>query len=303
MRHLLCVLGVAAVASGCDWYFGEEHFDPTPDARVIIGVPDASLLPDGFVNGRCLSPENRTHDCRYDLSGTIVDFSTLAPPDLPGVQLDVGVLTAWDTIPFFPAGCPTLATVSVTGSGFFELAAAPCDSSQFPPIALFIVDDSGADLYATTASDKALDAGSEPQCAPVSMTIPVPRKVLMDDWRQQMSDDGMPDALTRGLVLYQYLDAAGNGAPGVQPTILEGSGPRFLAPGTEVRFIAADRVTLIQADATITGVSGWAIIAAGPDFALVGGSSASGAQWDEVGVLFSPAPGWIFVEDNTVDTP
>src|SRR5262245_10317163 len=107
MRCLVLALGAAAVlAPGCDWYFGEHHEPGSPDAGIIVPPPDADGVPDTV--GDCLTATQRTHECTYDLSGTIVDFSTLAAPDLPGVQLDVLVTTAWDTIPFFLPFCPAL---------------------------------------------------------------------------------------------------------------------------------------------------------------------------------------------------
>ena len=299
MRYLLLTAALAAVlAGGCDWYFGEES-NPSPRPDAGPPIPDAAVIVDA--NPNCVSDEQRDNGCSYDLTGTVIDFTTREASVLPGVQLQLDVTTAWDTIPFFPAGCPPLATIPVSGSGYFELFDAPCGSPLEPPIALFLVDDSGTDLYAATASDKTLECPSAPQCAAVSTVIPVPRKVVVDDWRAQLLADGMPDADTRGLVLYQYLATDDTPAPGVQPTILDGISRRFLTPRTEVRFLAADRLTLIPADATITGVSGWAIVGVDRDVAFVGGEDTGGALWDETGTLLSP--GWIFVEENWVDTP
>ena len=68
------------------------------------------------------------------------------------------------------------------------------------------------------------------------------------------------DAFVRGMVFIQFLETDGTTAAGVSPTILDGAAERPLVLGDEVRFLAADRLTILGPTQTVTTPSGVAIV-------------------------------------------
>jgi len=229
-----------------------------------------------------------------DVSGTVIDFVSRTP--YGGVP-DVDFNTAWDSSPPFPAGCEPLETLVPDTSGAFAQTDAVCDSPLFPPIVMLMVSGGSADPRAPTAMDGRLSCtGSD--CGALSVTIPVPSAELATSWRNQLQAEGMVDATTRGLVIFEFRDTAGNPQAGVTPFVRDIGGDRPLLAPTEMRFIAGTRDTLIRSDATMTGSSGLAILALqDTTSAFIGGTRAGGMTWDPVGVLF--ADGWFFLEDKT----
>src|SRR5574341_1635482 len=107
---------VCLLATGCDWYFGNQ--DPPPPDAGVLPIADAAVpfADAGLPN--CLDMFQRM-DCQYDLSGSVVDFTTQEAPALAGTQLEVELNTAWDVIPPFPAMCAALTTIPVDGMGSF----------------------------------------------------------------------------------------------------------------------------------------------------------------------------------------
>jgi hypothetical protein len=162
-----------------------------------------------------------------------------------------------------------------------------------------LVDDapgSPNDRVAPSAFDQRLVCADTPasDCGILATTLPVLARSVERDWRMQMLDDGMTAADTRGLVIMQYNEDDGTPAAGAAPTIFDVGGERYLVPGTEVRFIAGDRLSLIRADAAMTGISGLAIIAIPGQVANVG-ARRDDRMWNAIGVLAED--GWIFYED------
>jgi hypothetical protein len=277
-----------ALAPACSWYFGDGDDDtqPPPDARVIED-PDAAP-------GPCLDDSRRTADCRVDVTGTVIDFTTQAPVTDP---VEVHLTTGWDAIPLFPPpeSCAPLEIIPVT-AGAFSLAEARCDSPVHPPTILLLV--VGATV-APTAADTALTCSPSdpPDCGVVSAELPAPTAAIAQAWRTEMANDGMPDAMTRGLVIMRFEELDFSPAAGAQVLVREGTSDRYLEPGVEVRFIAADRATLVRADATQTGVSGLAIVAMPAEAGFVGATRGT-EVWQPIGVLTSP--GWWFYERRSV---
>ncbi len=274
--------------SGCSLYFADGKTDAGAG-----GTPDAAPL------SQCLTQSQRSVDCHYDLSGTVVDLAAQAPVADP---VELHLTTAWDDPPYlFPGDqCLPLEVSSVASGGAFALTAVPCDSPIHPPIAFVEVVPGPGGSIARVAWDYKLTCGSTSvpaDCGAVAMaTLAVPSAAQVAAWRAQMLADGMADADTRGLVLMLYRELDGTPAAGVQPTQQENTMELPLPPGSSVRFLAADRVTLIRADATTTGISGLAIIAIGDGSARIGGAR-NAEHWAPTGVLASP--GWIFAEDRT----
>jgi len=154
---------------------------------------------------------------------------------------------------------------------------------------------------APTASDARLSCTSSPSCSPIDVRVTAPSMELADAWRTQLQLEGMLGAATRGLVILEYRDPSGMPVAGVVPFVREGTTDRELAPTREVRFLGADRRSLVRADATMTGTSGMAVIALDASSGFVGGRHVSQGAWiwQPVGVLF--ADGWIFLEDRARD--
>ena len=279
--------------AGCKLYFGDpdEGGDPTGDAQPP-GIVDAQPGIDAPQVANC--PTSRPNECVVDVTGTVLDFVARTPyAGMPDVDFN----TAWDSAPPFPAACDPLVTFVPDTAGAFAMTDTVCDSPLFPPIVMLLVQGGSSDPRAPTATDARLSCtGSD--CGAINVSIPVPSAELATSWRNQLQAEGMVNATTRGLVIFEFRDTAGNPQAGVTPFVRDIAGDRpLLAPG-EMRFISGTRDTLIRSDATMTGSSGLAIIAlADASSAFIGGTRAGGMTWEPVGVLF--ADGWIFLEDKT----
>jgi hypothetical protein len=279
------------LVAGCKLYFGDPEEEDTPDASTPT-FPDASVVIDAPSGGTCA--ENRPNDCSVDIGGTVVDFVSRAP--YAGMA-EIEVTTGWDTIPPFPLGCPPLQVVTTDGVGAFTVTDAICDSPLFPPVLLLMVSGGAGETRAPTATDSRLTCSGN-DCGVWSGEIRVPSTMLATTLRQQLQAEGMPNATTRGLVIFEFRDLAGNPQAGVTPFYREGTVDRPLVAPREVRFISGTRDTLVRSDATMTGTSGLAVIAIdGATSGFIGGTRSGGMRWEPVGVLF--ADGWIFLEDKT----
>jgi hypothetical protein len=171
---------------------------------------------------------------------------------------------------------------------------AVCDSPVYPPILLFMVEAGASDPRAPTATDARLSCtGAE--CGAWTGELLAPSATIATSWRDQLQAEGMQNATGRGLAFLDFREPDGSPAVGVTPFV-RGVTDRQLDAPRELRFLAADRETLVRSDATMTGTSGVAIIALdGVGSALIGGTR-GGLSWAPVGVLF--ADGWLFVEVN-----
>jgi hypothetical protein len=255
-------------------YFGES---PPPAADA--GPPDRGPAPG------CLTEAQRTQPCRVDVSLRAVDFTTLAPR----TDLAVAAGTAWDTTPPLIPECLTLAAGTTDASGRWTLVDLRCDSWLLPPIV-------AVSLGGRAVVDRGLTCRNN-DCGAVDFgDVPVLDAALEASWRQEMQDDGMANAATRGLAIFDYREPDGTSAAGVIPfqAPLAG-GERTLAPGPEVRFVAADRLTLVRGDAAMTGASGLAIVALDGTWARIGGQRGTD-RWQPLGVAFAA---WVvFLEDE-----
>ncbi len=225
-----------------------------PDAR--IDFPDAD-----FHN--CLPAAERTADCMVDLSGSVVDFVTGTRIVIAGAPRTtyIRVTTAFDGPVPYASECLPLHEFPVpAATGMFGQSNVRCDSPMNPPQLLLTVDDppgapnavgSAATLHQLTC------AGSD--CGALDLLLQAPIASDVSTWRQTLNDDGVTDAFIRGLVFVQYLEVDGTPAAGVTPTILDGA-ERPLMAGAEVRFLAADRQTILGPTQTITTPSGVAVV-------------------------------------------
>lgn len=264
----------------------------SPFLALTLAIPLGGCLDEGGLDfdvpepPECIDAEERAA-LQAIVSGGVTDFATGEP-----IDADVAVNTAWDVADTFPATCEPLATFTASAEVGFGPETVDVGTPRVPPIALFLV--TGDDL-ADTASDQRLTCATS-SCGPVDHVIAAPPRALADEWRRQMAEDGMPDAETRGLVLFRFNEADGSPAAGVVPRIF--TGDPDLAPGEQVRFLEEDRVTLAPPDTAETTASGVAIIAI-PNKAIstdVFGDRGEEDTWEPVGVL---APrGWLFLEDE-----
>lgn len=280
-RVLLGVLVLAVVGvAGCGGGDGGGH-DDVADAGA-----DAMSVPPG-----CVQPSVRAG--HLIVSGTVVDFATGAA--VAGAEVQVS--TAWDTLPdSFPDECPVLATLTTNGNGQFGPMTVSVGSPLEPPLILFMV--TGAGIAPTTSDNRVngCTAGTI-ECGNLGHTIAAPSAALAAAWRTALAQDGMPDAATRGLVLFEYRNPGGTPATSVVPSHFVNTMLVDLQAGTEVRFLDADRVTLAPAMTTATLASGVAVIGADTTDGVDQVAGARGAdRWAQTGVLVPP--GWFFLEDK-----
>lgn len=225
------------------------------------------------------------------ISGVVRDHVTAEP--IAGA--DVAFTTAWD-VPreFPPPECEPLATFTTSGEGGFGPQAIEVGSHLWPPIVLFTVTGEG---LADTTSDQTLSCEAD-DCGTLDHAIAAPARRLADSWRQELERGGMPDASSRGLVLFEFREPDGAPAEGVVPWALHGE-VRDVLPDVEVRFLEPDRVTLAPLGTAATTASGIALI--GLDGRIEGETAQyvfgerGDDLWQLTGVL--DPPGWIFVED------
>ena len=281
MRPVLTFL-VCAALSGCVFSGDDDDVagGDEPDASPTSSEPE------------CVPAEDRPSRT-VTVSGAVVDWAT--GEAIAGA--DVAVNTAWDVGgESFPAGCPTLATLTTTGDGQFGPAEVEIGSPLDPPIAIFLV--TGDELGDTASDQRTTCEGAD--CGDLDHTIAAPSRTLAAGWRAELGRGGMPDADTRGLVLLEYRNPDGTPAEGVFPEYLFGfSGP---IPDTEVRFLEPDRAALAPTGTSTTTASGVALIAlrtsGNSDF--IAGSRGEDS-WEAVGVL--APPGWFFLEDREQSPP
>jgi hypothetical protein len=231
------------------------------------------------------------------VSGSVVDFATGAP--VAGAQVDVN--NGWETFAPFPEGCPPIATFTTRDDGTFGPETLAIGSSVEPPILIFLV--TGADR-AQTASDLRVNGCVEAQCGDVVHSIAAPAADLAAAWRTELAAGGMPLADERGLIAFEFREPDGTPAAGVRPSTTTGTGLRLLEPGSEMRFLDADRATMAPADQSSTLASGLALTAFdAPDdrdteIRYVGGERGEEPveHWFSVGCLVRD--GWVFLEDR-----
>jgi hypothetical protein len=250
MRSWL-VLVVLSVASAC----GGGESGP-PDAGPMY--PDADF-------SNCLPVAERTEDCQIDLRGSVIEFVTGMRPEIAGAPRTtyVRVTTAFDGPTPFAAECLPLAEFPVPGAAStFNEANLPCDNPMNPPVIFLTIDDppgagngvgSAAALFPVSSC-----TGSD--CGALDIVLQVPLASDTTTWRQTLDGDHLPDAFVRGIVFVQFLEADGTAAAGVTPTIIEGGTERPLVPGSEVRFLAADRLTILGVTQAVTAPSGVAMV-------------------------------------------
>lgn len=286
---MLLILSLFVVAPGCA---GDDHGAPGDDGPTDDGATDDGSTDDGNTDDGgepdCVDDELRDERSAV-LSGAVNDHETGAP--IAGAV--VSISTAWDTSAAFPIDCPVLDELTTDGDGLFGPADVELGTPLSPPIALFLV--TGADV-ADTASDQRLVCDTA-GCDDLDHSIVAPARDLADGWRTELARGGMDDADSRGLVLFSFRNTDGTPAEGVTPWsgIFEAT---ELEPGSEVRFLEEDRVTLAPPDTRRTTASGLALIGVDTDDYV--GQFVSGTRgadsWEETGVLIPP--GWIFLEDK-----
>ena len=271
---------VGCVAGDDDGPSGDPGDDGSADDSSDDGQDD-----DGAAPPECIDPADRA-GLSVTVSGQVIDHATGEP-----IAAEVAFNTAWDVKDDFPAGCDPLATFVTDGEGGFGPETVDMNTANDPPIGLFLV--TGHDV-ADTLSDARL-ACSGAECAEVDHTIVAPARDLADGWREQMEIEGMPDATTRGLVLFRFRESDGAPAAAVVPQTL--SGAAILRPDIDMRFLDDDGVSLAPAGTDQTTASGIALVAI-PDQAptdYVFGTRGDD-RWDALGVL--APPGWLFLEDE-----
>lgn len=254
-------------------------------------LPDAGAPDAGEPLPECV-PDQLRPEKQVDLFGEVIDFAVFEP--VAGAE--VGFTTAWDTSSLVPADqCPLVASFVTSDSGVFAADDLEVGSLLDPPIVYLAV--SGADR-APTSSDQTLSVCAS-DCGSFSPTIRVPSAALAGAWRAALADGGVSAADTRGLVILEFREKDGFPTAGVVPTL----GETDLEPGSQVRFLEADRMTVAPAGATATTASGLALIAVdAPDGTLrVGGRRGADERWADIGVLVTP--GWIFLEDRERTVP
>ena len=260
-------------------------FVPLTLCAALAGCVDGLDAPPVPETPECVPPATRAGQSAV-ISGEIVDQVTGEP-----IAADVAFNTAWDVVDAFPGECEPLATFTTSDDGRFGPRTIDVGSTEYPPIALFMI--TGDDL-ADTASDQTLTCDGA-DCDDLDHAMAVPERDLAGGWRRELERGGMPGASSRGLVLFRFNEADGSPAAGVVPQTL--TAEPVLVPGVQVRFLEDDRATLAPPDTAETTASGMAII--GIDEELVSGyifGARGDDSWDSVDVL-SP-PGWIFLEDE-----
>ncbi|HET6611616.1 MAG TPA: hypothetical protein VFG83_06495 [Kofleriaceae bacterium] len=273
MIKILAYISICATAAACT---RNDDVPADPDANVAA---DATIDPADAATDPQVACQ--TQGLPYDLTvdGTVIDFVTgeayTEPVDLVAGDWDIGFIcwrqpiTASDgTVAFHD---PEMLTV------------------RRPPIFGLAVADTETDLAGLVTDRTMTCTDREEQCAISDYVMPVLAADIADGWRTQMAADGMADAATRGLILYQFREVDGSGAAGVTATLVDSG----LVPGVDVRFVDADRTTLLPPETAVTGESGLAIIALPAANADVMGTRGS-LTWAPVGVI--AIEGKLFIE-------
>ncbi|HTE54969.1 MAG TPA: hypothetical protein VK698_29145 [Kofleriaceae bacterium] len=286
VRALPLVLALVGCVAGDD--DGPADDGPADDGSADDGSDDGSGDDGEAEPPPCVDPADR-RGLSVTVSGQVVDHATGEP-----IAADVAFNTAWEVADDFPAGCDPLATftTSTDGDGGFGPETVDVGTVNRPPVGIFMV--SGSDVADTASDQTIICIGTD--CDDLDHIIVAPTRDLADGWREQMEVDGMPEATTRGLVVFRFRETDGSPAEGVVPQTL--SGPDLLRPDLDMRFLDDDGVSLAPPGTDATTASGIAIIAvpgaAPSDY--VYGSREGGDQWSALGVL--APPGWLFLEDE-----
>lgn len=268
-----CLIAVAGCSDG--------SLDETPDAG---GRPDARPTPPRPPD----APEQVPQPRPITAQGRVVDWATGAPVAGATVELR----HAWTT------DTDVIATATTTADGAFGpitgLIAPRTSFFEFTYVAFYVRDGGRAQ----TISDISISCDSD-SCDPVSHQIAAPDEELGAAWRTALAAGGMPDADTRALIAFQYLEPTSAPAVGVATQALR-SPTAALTPGTEVRFLAADRRTLAPATQATTLASGVALVGidgiAGPNGPVYLAGSTASEQWVLTGCMNEA--GYIFLEDK-----
>jgi len=269
------------LVSGCFGRGDDENLPPPVDA------------PPPNVPG-CVTNETR-QQLEIAIDGIVLDFATQDP--VAGVTVDV--TTGWDVAGNVPrADCPLIATLTTDADGRFGPVTVNAGSTEFPPILLFLVH--GGDRASTSFDARAACAIGDGTCNPLTVSIPAASAALDTAWRTELAAGGMVSAATRALVAFKYKNTDQTGAADVVPNVGNITPIRDLIRGTEVRFLAPDRATLLPVAQNATTDSGLALIGLdnGTGRVDLGGKRVTD-QWLSVGCLESS--GFTFFEDNTVD--
>jgi hypothetical protein len=280
MRELIgCAVACLFGLGGC--FFDHTSYEPLPDAG--HRPPDAHVPPSPKPDAA--PPKDRT----ITATGRVVDWATGAP--VAGAVVEVR--QAWSAY-----GERLLATATTGADGRFGPVTGnigPKTDVFDSAYVAFFVSEGGR---AKTISDVTLSCGFS-SCDPVDHTIAAPASALGAAWRTALAAGGMADAANRGLIAFQYLEPTSAPAAGVSTLALR-SPTTALTPGTEVRFLAADRQTVAPATQATTLASGLALVgidgigsAAGPVY--LGGSTGP-ETWTITGCMNNP--GFIFLEDK-----
>lgn len=294
VMRLLLVISCLAL-SGCivfDDGAGEGDDDDGSPAPPDAGPADR---PDAAPEDRFdCDPDDAEETHPVSVAGTVIDHATGDP--IAGAEVAVG--SAWHLGGGFPQECPPIATLTTSSDGRFGPAMVDVRSPSFsPPYVIFMVTGEGV---APTASDQAMDC-IDAECSPIEdHVVAAPTEELATQWRQELERGGVPDAATRGLVLFAFTNL--DGSPAEDVVLWQGLFETdALDPDEEVRFLAADRITLAPTGVIATTESGLALLGVGSeepdqgDGTFIYGTRVAD-QWEVLGALHDP--GWIFVEDN-----
>jgi hypothetical protein len=271
-HHLLVpALSLSAVLGACGT-------DPD-DTPIITSIP---VAPCGAEPG--------LDELQVTVQGTVVDFETNEPR--AGVTVDVA--RVWEPEAVFPNDSCSVARLTTDAAGRFgpaTVSLGPSPSLFETKYVLFLAQGAG---ISPTASDNRVTtiSGGEP----IDHTITAPSLELADVWRTELSEGGMNNARTRGLVAFRFEDANAVPAAGVVGLYTTFFDDRPLERGDEVRYLAADRVTLERVSQPSTTASGMALIgtAPAPNGTRDIGGLRGAEDWGDTGCLFGD--GWLFLE-------
>jgi hypothetical protein len=286
--RLILVPACSLILSGC-LFIGDD------DSSDAVAQPDAG--PPGTPGCGATEP-GRTSV--VTVSGQVVEYAT--GESIVGAVVAINV--AWDPANPFPSECAPLETLTSGADGRFGPVEVDLQAIQYFPIVLLRVT---GDEITPTASDQRVDCGLDGlDCGELTHTIAAPSRELAAAWREDLAEGGMPDIDDRGLVAFEFRNPDATPASDVIPWIgLFGEGA--LDPGTQVRFLDADRATLAPPDTAATTASGVALIGLersdgiddgfdpGDAVDFISGTRVSDG-WAETGVI--TAPGWVFLEDK-----
>ncbi len=263
-------------------------------AGLFAGCASPSLAeqldePDVAITGNCAG------STEIQVAGTIVDLVTGVP--VPGASVDL--TEAWTASRSFPADGCRIGTATTDAAGRFGPVSVRASDSD--PVIVMLVTGAGR---APTIADRSVSCVFG--CGSVDERIEAPSLDLATRWREELYAGGMEYALNRGLVAYTFVESDKAPSPDVVPAHrsdnfldTEDAGP--LHPGSELRFLDADRETLASPDQSSTTSSGQALIGRAGDsrgyFRVEGTRGTS--RWPSVGVIV--ATGWIYVESGHIE--